>query len=71
MKAVKKIQHMYKFYFFIGLFRKGGKQGKEVSVLCLLYENELFTGWKWEFQKNLTWWMAAFLNNIQCTFLTT
>lgn len=37
---------MYKFYFFIGLFRKGGKQGKEVSVLCLLYENELFTGWR-------------------------
>lgn len=37
---------MYKFYSFIGLFRKGDKQGDEVSVLCLLYENKLITRWR-------------------------
>lgn len=37
---------MYKCYSFIGLFRKGDKQGDEVSGLCLFNENKLFTGWR-------------------------
>lgn len=61
---------MYKFYSFIGLFRKGDKHGDEVSGLCLLNENYLWDG-EWELQKYLTCWMVVFLNHIQYIFLTT